>query len=126
MRFFADTSQLTVLAATLRAAGVAATGGVDRIAARNAAKVRDAARETMAGSRTLPHYSSAITYERDYSDGSVAYAIGPETGGQGSLGHLLEYGTSTSGPIKPHMNPAADAVQDDFADELGDLLDGAW
>ena len=126
MRFFADTSQVVALAATLRAGAIAATGGVDRIAARNAAKVRDEARSTMAGSRTLPYYPAAITYERNYSDGSVAYDIGPEKGGQGSLGHLLEYGTSTRGPIKPHMGPAADAVQDDFADELGNLLDGAW
>lgn len=125
MRFYADTSQLVALAATLRAGAVAATGGVDRIVARNAAKVRDEARRTMADSRTLPHYPASITYERDFTDG-IAYEIGPEKGGQGSLGHILEYGTSTRGPIKPHMNPAADAVEGDLADELGDLLDGAW
>jgi hypothetical protein len=60
------------------------------------------------GRTSLPRYAASITYDVEVAGATVAVEVGPETGGQGSFGHLIEDGTATSPPM-PHMGPATDA-----------------
>lgn len=86
-------------------------------------RVRDDARR-LAPRRGLPHYADAITTETrtDRMTGSVEAVVGPERGGQGSLGHLLEFGTSRT-PPHAHLGPALDREEPRFREALADLLD---
>jgi HK97 gp10 family phage protein len=86
-------------------------------------RVRDEARR-LAPRRGLPHYAKAITSEVivERSTGTVAAEIGPERGGQGSLGHILEFGTSRT-PPHAHLGPALDREAPRFERALSDILD---
>lgn len=54
--------------------------------------------------------------------GELEAEIGPRKYGQGNLGHLLEYGTATSGPHNDGKR-AADKEEPKFAKELDKLSD---
>lgn len=115
---------LDELIADLTTAGVRAGIRAVKAAEDAGRKVRDEARE-LAPRVGLPHYAETITYEVDVESGSVE--IGPETGGQGSLGHLLENGVPSNGtPPHPHVLPAFDRAVPGFiaaiADIGGDIL----
>uniref|UniRef100_UPI00259C8DC4 hypothetical protein n=1 Tax=uncultured Reyranella sp. TaxID=735512 RepID=UPI00259C8DC4 len=55
------------------------------------------ARRNASGRRSLPGYPSSITSEVKVGLNDVTGAVGPEKGGQGSLGHIIEHGSPTSG-----------------------------
>ena len=86
-------------------------------------RLRDEARR-LAPRRRLPHYARSITSEVgvERSTGIVYAEVGPEKGGQGSLGHILERGTSQT-PPHAHMGPALDREAPRFSDALADILD---
>jgi len=90
-------------------------------------KVRDDARRRVSGYRHLTRYPYSITYDTKVTPDGVEGEIGPDktAGGskpnatgrsrrqdkgtlQGSLGNIIEFGTSKNAPI-PHLGPALDA-----------------
>lgn len=82
-------------------------------------KTRDMARQ-LAPRTGLPHYANAITYEVTIDGLSVTGEVGPERGGQGSLAHILEFGTSRT-PPHAHLGPALDYETPAFVKRLGDI-----
>ena len=84
-----------------------------------ATRVRDDARR-LAPKRMLPHYAETITSETRWTGGAAEAEIGPEKGGQGSLGHILEYGTAKT-PPHAHLGPALDLEGPRFAEDMGRL-----
>lgn len=86
-------------------------------------RVRDDARR-IAPRTGLPHYAKTITSETgvDRASGVVYAEIGPEKGGQGSLGHILEFGTSRT-PPHAHMGPALDQEGPRFTEALAKIID---
>lgn len=103
-----DTAQMNALAADFGRAPAKVALQARRTTAVAARKTRDLARELSQGMFALGGYPRTITYDVAYDgvNGTVA-EVGPEVGGQGSLGHLIENGTPTSGPRK-HLAPAFD------------------
>ena len=97
------------------------TVDVRGVVQKSARAVRDEARR-LAPKTRLPHYAKSITYETDYKPGGVVAEIGPVKGGQGSLGHILEYGTSRT-PPHAHLGPALDRHAPDFLEGLAKVLD---
>ena len=94
-----------------------------RVVANAGDRVRDEAR-ALAPRRGLPHYAATITSEvvSERMSGTIAAEIGPERGGQGSLGAILEYGTSRT-PPQAHLAPALDREAPRLEHDLADLLD---
>lgn len=84
-----------------------------------ATRVRNDARR-LAPRRMLPHYAGTITHELRWSGTTLEAEIGPEKGGQGSLGHILEYGTAKT-PPRAHLGPALDLEGPRFAEDMGRL-----
>lgn len=83
------------------------------------------ARRNASGYRSLPGYPRSITSEISVGLHDVTGKVGPERGGQGSLGHLIEHGSPTSG-AHMHVHQAVDGEVDrwlrDLADAGGRLL----
>lgn len=84
-----------------------------------ATRVRDDARR-LAPRRMLPHYAETITHELAWAGTTLEAEIGPEKGGQGSLGHILEHGTAKT-PPHAHLGPALDLEGPRFAEDMGRL-----
>jgi len=74
-------------------------------------------REKASGSETLPHLPRSITYEiktfQAFGVSVLESEIGPELGGQGSLGHFSEYGSPTSAP-RGYGQAALQENEEDF------------
>jgi hypothetical protein len=71
--------------------------------------LRDDARRFAPGAHGGPalHYPKTITHEVDTT--GLICDVGPEKKGQGSLGHLFEYGVESRGlPPHAHLGPALD------------------
>lgn len=99
------------------------------VAGLKAAKVLDASGERivetgqrLAPTTGLPHYAKTITHEVRVSKTAIEVEAGPERGGQGSLGHILERGTSNS-PPHAHMGPSLDMEAPRALRDLGDVVD---
>lgn len=92
-----------------------------KLVGRSGDRVRDEARRLAPRTR-LPHYANKITAETRHVGHVVEAEIGPEKGGQGNLGHILEYGTAKS-PPHAHLGPALDREAPDFVAYLAKLLD---
>lgn len=86
-------------------------------------RVRDDARR-LAPRRMLPHYAATITSETRWTGGAAEAEIGPEKGGQGSLGHILEYGTAKT-PPRAHLGPALDLEGPRLERAISDLAERA-
>lgn len=116
-------NDLERLSADLRGAGDWFQLQARRVVTEAGVRVRDDAR-LLAPKRGLPHYAKSITTDTtvDRATGSVVAEIGPERGGQGSLGGILEYGTSRT-PPHAHLGPALDREGPRFTEALADLLD---
>lgn len=115
---------LEQLAADLTEAGRLAGFKVNRILNKHGVKIRDEARD-FAPRTSLPQYARTITHEVITEAGVLIVEIGPEVGGQGSLGHILENGTEEL-PPQAHVGPAFDrglpGFVHDVADEGGRIL----
>lgn len=123
MRAGDDVSDLEQLAADLRSAGQWAQLQARDLVDEAGVRVRDDARR-LAPKRGLPHYAKKITSETGINrvTGEVYAEVGPEKGGQGSLGHILEFGTSRT-PPHAHLGPALDREEPSFAGALLDIID---
>lgn len=112
---------LDSLAVDLAKAGLRVGLVAGKVVEHHARQVRDTARELAPRTR-LPHYAQTITHEVNFGPGYIEGVIGPETGGQGSLGAILERGTSVS-PPHAHLGPALDRDGPDFMRDIADAAD---
>ena len=112
-------SDLERLVADLRGAGYRVQKQAGDLVGKAGIRVRDDARR-LAPKTGLPHYAASITSEKLL--GVAAAEIGPEKGGQGSLGHILEYGTSRT-PPHAHLGPALDRESGTFVRALLGIVD---
>lgn len=118
-------SDLDDLVVDLSRAGLRAGVKAAAVTKTHVEAAADEARKT-APRRRLPHYAKAITAEVKIESGRVVGEFGPVKGGQGSLGHILEFGSAVS-PPHPHLLPAVERQWPLYAAELGrkiDPLDG--
>ena len=99
------------LMAGIRAEQVLADAGRD---------IQETARQ-LAPRTGLPHYAHKITHETYIEGHAVTVEVGPERGGQGSLAHILEFGTSRT-PPHAHLGPALDRHAPGAVKRLGDVL----
>jgi hypothetical protein len=115
-----DTKQLRQHVFELAATGRIAPTAVEAVSKLAAQRIQGMARQTFAGTRHWKHVPRAISWDVDRDGTQVKAQVGYERGGggQASLAHLLEYGSSRQGPIKPHLGPALDANADPFEDAL--------
>ncbi len=107
------------LIADLTMAGLRAGVRADRAISASTKRIQDTARQ-LAPRRGLPHYAAKITREIKVGPASIDGVVGPERGGQGSLGHILENGTAKT-PPHAHLGPALDLEGPRFMRELGDI-----
>ena len=114
-------SDLNDIVADLRGAGEWVGQRSIEVTQKAGEKVRDDARR-LAPRTGLPHYGAAITSEVRRSGYTVEAEIGPEKGGQGSLGHILEFGTTRT-PPHAHLGPSLDMNASDYERALSKLLD---
>lgn len=105
----------------LLGASVEANLAARKATQRSAQVIRDQARR-LAPRTGLPHYAKSITYETKFAAGGVTAEIGPVKGGQGSLGAILEFGTSRT-PPHAHMGPAFDREVPNYLEALAKALD---
>jgi len=98
VRAHVDTSELRELAVDLSKA----PGRLQRRAPKTmrwgARKVRRAMRKDAAGHRYLPHFPAAVGYDRMDAIG-LHYQIGFELGDQGSLAHIIVFGSVNNAPV---------------------------
>lgn len=78
------------------------------------------ARQNASGRRHLKRYPKTITADVEVGVTEIRASVGPEKGGQGSLGHLIEYGSPTSAPHLD-VHQAVDGELDAWLDSLGAL-----
>lgn len=116
-----DFSDLNRLAVDLSGADSRARRRIPAVLDRAGEAIRDDARAFAPGARggRARHYPKAITHELVAR--GLAVEVGPEKGGQGSLGHIFEYGTSRAQP-QAHLGPALDRHVPDTVDALADVL----
>ena len=121
MRAGGSVNDIEALVTDLRRASRRAQQDARGVIQQATIRVRDEARQ-LAPKRGLPHYARSISAETTTQGGTIVGEVGPEKGGQGSLGHLLEYGTSRTAP-RPHLAPALDHEEPRLDDALADILD---
>lgn len=106
------------LASTARIAPTAAEA-VTKLAAR---RVQGLARQTLAGSRHWWALAKDVSWEVDRDGNQIKAMIGYERGlgkkHQATLAHLAEYGSSKTGPLRPHLGPALDANAEPYENAL--------
>jgi hypothetical protein len=119
-----DVTQAHMFAADLATAGVRAGIAAVGVVERGALNVKTTARGLAPSGPHTPAYASSITYTMKISGSQVAAEIGPEPRGQGNLGNIFEYGTSTQGP-QSHLAPALEQEAPRFERFMAQLADGA-
>jgi hypothetical protein len=115
----ADFHEIETLIAQIDGAGVRAAHDIAAELNDVGREIRDDARQFAPGAHggVARHYPATITHE--IVDGGTAVEIGPEKGGQGSLGHIFEYGTAHSAP-QAHLGPALDRSEPTLAPRLAE------
>lgn len=116
-----DTRQLRMHIFEVQSSGRVIIPAVEAAANLAGQRIRDTAREVFQGTRYWKRYPSAITFDRDRDGTTIAVEVGPKKGTKGrqvAFAHLLEYGSSKQGPIKPHLGPALDANVEPFEKAL--------
>lgn len=119
-----DFSDLDRLAADLSNAGAMVGAKAFRLLDETGAEIREEARRLAPGAHGGParHYPKTISHETTVGADRVEVEIGPEKGGQGSLGHLFENGVpSTGAPPQAHLGPALDRSVPGFVVKVADL-----
>lgn len=116
-----DTSELQAHVFALRASGPILIKSVEGVTKLASQRVRDTARNQFVGTRYWGRVPSQITADVKRTGGTIEAEIGRKRGigGQGQLMHLLEYGSSRFGPIKPSLGPALSANEEPYVKALG-------
>ena len=117
--FTADFREMDRLVADMALLGPKTLMGTIEVVTRTTEAVERDAR-SFAPRTGLPHYAETITSEVQVDPRGVVGEVGPEKGGQGSLGHILEFGTVDTGP-QAHVLPAADRHDHEFVHGLARL-----
>lgn len=115
-----DFGDLDRLAADLTKAGPLAGLRAVKVMRQTGKELQDEARNLAPKGPHLPAYAATITWELEVGPAGIMVEVGPEKGGQGSLGHLLENGTPTSAP-QAHLGPALDRVGPDFVKRIAEI-----
>jgi hypothetical protein len=115
-----DTKQLRWHSYELASTGVIATTAIDAVTKLTLQQMRMHALTTLSGSRHWWALARELSSETSRSavqvNGVLGYARPPR--GQAKLAHLAEYGSSKSGPLRPHLGPALDSVEDVYEKRL--------
>lgn len=123
MNFGFNSPDLEQLLTDLNGAGDKIGPAVRAVVSKGALNVRTDAKNAFQDQRVgnyLPRYGASITYDLETVGHVTSAVVGPESGKpQGSFGGVVEYGSPTS-PAMPHLNPALDAEEPRFVDQLGD------
>jgi len=116
-----DTHEIAVLADAINKASRVAPAEAAKVVLVGALNIkRDAARR-ISGHRRWRRLPYSIDFDTYTSLKGPAAEIGPNhSKGQGALGNIPEFGTSTSAPI-PYMRPAGEAEQPRFEKAMEDL-----
>ncbi len=119
MNVTVEDGELSRLAADLDAAPEKLRPVLRGILSKGALNVKRDMISRFEGQRTggyLPHFSRSISY--DFT-GPLEVEIGPESGKpQGGMGAAIEYGSSQHAPM-PFANPALDAEEPKFVEQVG-------
>lgn len=103
-----DASELDSLAADMDRANKETLAKIAKVNAKGGLNVKNGARQRVEGHSHLPLYPASIGYQTTVRAGSVETEIGPDKDkAQGSLGNLIEYGSSKNAPM-PHLGPELD------------------
>lgn len=98
MGIHVDTSQLDRLAIDLSEAPGRIQRSAPKVMARGAFNIKTEMREDFSGHNFLKDLGFKVNYDRLDRLG-LAYEIGIDKGGQGSLGNIAAYGTSNNAPV---------------------------
>lgn len=115
-----DTKQLRWHAYELASTGALATTAVHAATKLTVQQMKTHALSTLSGSRHWWALSRHLSTETSRSAVEVKGVLGYDRppGGQAKLAHLAEYGSSKSGPLRPHLGPALDSVEDVYEKRL--------
>lgn len=92
-----------------------------KVTAKAALNIKNDAKKKVSGLAHAPHYPRSISYDLAVDELTVTAEIGPDKDRpQGSLGNILEYGTSKNPPYA-HLGPALDYEGPNFERYLGQL-----
>lgn len=107
--------EVTVLADAITKASAPKRADVEAVVFKGALNIKKDAQRRISGHKRWRRLKYAIDFDTFYSLKGPAAEIGPNHAKpQGNLGHVPEYGTPTSPPIR-YMAPAADAEEPKFA-----------
>lgn len=105
-----DTSELKALANDLAGAGKRVRAGSSRAVTKGAALIKremktDARNARRRSPTAIPHLPDAITSEKlSPLEAEIGMGPGTGTGGQGSLAHIIVYGSVNNAPVYDHMD----------------------
>lgn len=123
MNFGFDSPDLERFVTDLLQAPAKVGPAVHAVVNRGALNIKNDARKRFEEQRVggyLPHYSRSITYDVSSAGHVVSAVVGPESDKvQGPFGPGIEYG-SVNHAAMPHLNPALDAEEPRFVDQIGD------
>lgn len=118
-----DTREVHELAQVLGQAAEGAAKRVRPVVQKGALNIKTDARRRASGLSHAPKYPYSITYDSHETRMGAWAEIGPDKekeGLQGSLGNVLEHGTTNNAP-HPHMLPAAEREEPKFLKALEDV-----
>lgn len=92
---------------------------VRAVVKRAAQNVKDDTRRSVSTHPSWKRLAGSVNYDMH----GLSAVIGYDKGGQGSLGHIAEFGTATKAP-HPALMPAARKELPNFAREMGKIKDG--
>ena len=119
-----DVSQLTRLAADLRAHSRETPAAAVQVVAKGALNVKNDWRRAWAGIGHAPALPAAVTYDTKVTTRSVEAEIGPDKARrQGALGNIIEFGTSKN-PPRPGGGPALEREAPRFEQAVEDIARG--
>lgn len=115
-----DTKELRWHSYELASAGSIATTAIHAVTKLHTQRIQSMARSIVGGSRhwwaLAGHISTETSSSGTEVKGVVGYTRPP--GGQAKLAHLAEYGSSKSGPLRPHLGPSLEAGADAYENAL--------
>lgn len=121
-----DDSELRNLYVDLRGAPLRVQNNTRETLVRSARAVNDEMREDARGHRYLKHLPRAVSYQL-IDRYTAEIGLGPQRGTQGSLAHIIVYGSVNNAPVYDHtagLRRAEPRILEWFADEAEDSVLG--
>jgi hypothetical protein len=126
MRIEWDDHELRNLEMDLRGAPGRAQRGATKVLAKSGLRINRGMKADARGHRFLPHLQNAVTNEF-IGPMEQEIGLGPD-GNQGSLAHIIVYGSVNNAPVYDHtaaLRRATPAIERDFADMIEEATLGA-